>query len=683
MTGAKRCIEIGIDTGGTFTDLVCRMGDGIERAIKVPSTPTNPGDAIVNALKQASLRWSFELTEVSRLVHGTTVGTNAVLERKGAKIGLLTTNGFSDLLEIGRQVRSPMYSIKPTTLSPKFMLPRDRVRGVVERISASGEVLVQLDEVALLEHVKSLVDQGITSLSVSYLFSFVNPVHERRTFELVSEHFPHLHISLSSEVDPNFREYERTLATSFDAYVKPVVGSYLDNINARVQELGVPVPMQLMQSRGGICSADVAKTRPIRLFLSGPAGGVIGAREAGVGSGETNLITIDIGGTSSDIAVISNGEPSIISEGRISGWPVRIPMVGVHAIGAGGGSIAWIDAAGGLRVGPHSAGAMPGPACYSRGGTLPTVTDASVILGYLNPGNFADGSMSLNADLARSAVRDVIATPLGLSIEAAALGIHRVINAQMAEGVKLMSVNEGRDPREFVLVPLGGAGPVHGTALAEELGMDRVLIPRFPGVLAATGLLSAPVEHENAIAYNVSLARLDKADLFRTFAELDEKTSALMDQENTAGYAVNVKHYCEMCYVGQSFSLEVDIDITDEVFETKIVSDFNAVHEKVFGYSSDAPVKLTKVRTVHTVNLEEYSNSNSISDGSAADDNFRDAVFQSGTYTCKVFKRHKLNVGFKAMGPLIVEHSDTTTVVGPNWELEVLNSGSMMIKRAK
>ena len=432
--------SIGVDIGGTFTDVVVRRPGARTRIMKIPSTRKDPSVAVLEALKQMEAEWALPPQEVARFVHGTTVATNAVLERKGACIGLMTTQGFRDVLEIGRQMRHQMYDLALDPETPTFLAPSRFRREIRERISATGEVLEALDEAAVAVAADELVSAGAQAIAVVFLFSFLNDSHERRAREIIARRHPDVFVSLSSEVDPAFREYERSVVTAFDAYVKPVVDRYLANLDAGLLAAAVPAPLQIMQSRGAICSWATARLRSVRLFLSGPAAGVIGARTVGGAADSRDLITVDIGGTSCDIALIEDGSPALRSEGRIDGYPVRVSMLDVNSIGAGGGSIAWLDAARGLRVGPHSAGSEPGPACYGLGGNEPTLTDASVVLGYLHPEHFAGGRLKLRPELSRKAIERVIARPLNFTVEQAALGIYRIVNAQVAEGIRLVSI---------------------------------------------------------------------------------------------------------------------------------------------------------------------------------------------------------------------------------------------------
>ena len=490
-------MQLGVDIGGTFTDIVALGDDGRLVLTKVPTTPKDLLQGIAEAVRRVLALAGAEAAAIARFIHGTTVATNAVLEQKGAVTGILMTEGFEDVLELGRQKRSRMYDLDIDPETPTFLAPRRRRVGIRERLDARGRVLTPLDEAQVRAAVARLRDDGVQALAVCYLFSFLNPAHERRTCELCRELAPELAVSLSCEVDPTFREYERLCVTAFDAYLGPVVKRYLAGLAETLGGLGVRCVPLIMRSRGGIVSAAVAARQPVTLFLSGPAGGVVGAQFAAERSGVRDFISLDMGGTSNDVSVVQGGRPVVASEGRIGSYPVRTPMVDVNTIGAGGGSIAWLDAAGGWRFGPLSAGAEPGPACYGRGGDRPTVTDASLLLGYLNHANFAGGSLGLDVRAAETAIGG-LARRLGLEVVATAAGIHRVIDARMADQIRLMTIQRGHDPREFTLVLLGGAGPVHGVALAEELDIPDVLVPEAPGVLSAFGLLTAAIEHHHA-----------------------------------------------------------------------------------------------------------------------------------------------------------------------------------------
>ncbi|MGI9333866.1 MAG: hydantoinase/oxoprolinase family protein [Gammaproteobacteria bacterium] len=684
----KQAIRIGVDVGGTFTDVVYMSENDEPRILKVPSTPDDPARGVLDAVESLLGIDSARSKDVITLAHGTTVATNAVLERKGASVGLIATEGFTDVLEIGRQMRRQMYAVRLDPETPVFVAPGYMRQGVCERIGAAGEVVTPLDERSVERALDVLVDRGAQAFAVSLLFSFLNPSHEKRIREIAQARHPGLTVSLSSDVDPAFREYERTAVTAFDAYIKPVVSGYLERLHGALTAAGVGAPLQVMQSRGGLANAHVASRRPVRLFLSGPAAGVLGARAVGDAAGEPDLITVDIGGTSCDIALVSDAKPLIRAEGIIDGYTVRVPMLDVNAIGAGGGSIAWIDAAGSLRVGPQSAGAAPGPACYGRGGQAPTVTDASVILGLLDPGYFAGGDLTLDAERAHRAVATQIAQPLLLDVEAAAAGIHRVVNAQMAEGIRLVSIRQGFDPRDFALVPLGGAGPLHACALADELHIGRIVVPRHPGVLSASGLLAAPVEHDASAAFGERLAGLDPAAVRAKLEELDRRCESLMALEGELGANRTVEYYADVCYMGQAYHLEVPLAV--EPHGTGARSDafsdlydrFLALHDRVYGYAVDGAVKIVNLRSVHRAGGGALASASSTGPSSRARSHRTIRLPDvAGRIEALVLSRDALSAGQRIEGPAIVEQADSTLLIAPQWIGEVHPDGLLRLSR--
>ena len=678
-------MQIGVDIGGTFTDIVALDGEGRLALAKVPSTPKDLLDGIGAAVGKVLALAGAPPGDVERFIHGTTVATNAVLEQKGAVTAVLTTEGFEDVLEMGRQKRSRMYDLEMDPETPSFLAPGRRRVGIRERLDARGAVLVPLDEGQVRAAVQTLRAQGVQAIAVCYLFSFVNPAHEQRTRELCAEIAPEISVSLSSEVDPTFREYERLCVTAFDAYLGPVVKRYLAGLADTLRGLGIRAVPLIMRSRGGIVSAALAARQPVTLFLSGPAGGVIGAGCAAERSGVRDFVSLDMGGTSNDVAVVRSGAPLLASEGSIGPYPVRTPMVDVNTIGAGGGSIAWIDAAGGLRVGPRSAGAEPGPACYGRGGDAATVTDASVVLGYLNPERFAGGALTLDVGAAERAV-GAIGRRLGVDTITAAAGIHRVINARMADQIRLVTIKRGYDPRQFSLVVLGGAGPVHGAALAAEMGMAEVLVPEAPGVLAAFGLLAAAIEHHHARTLQ---ARTDVADLAavnRCLAELDAAGRARMHEEGVAAADVHVAYTADMRYVGQAYELEVPIAAPVAAERVPdIVAALHAVHERVYGYArTQQTVEFVNFRAVHTYRLPRPVVRPSAQAHGRLDDarvGERRAYFD-GFVSAAIYERARLPLGARLTGPAIVEQMDTTTVIPPGVTAVVDDAGNLRLRRA-
>lgn len=677
-------IEIGVDTGGTFTDVFARGVDGRLHLAKVPSSRRNPAAPIGAVLTEILPGWGLQAAAVRRFVHGTTVATNAVLERRGARLGLLTTEGFTDVIEIGRINRGlgQMYKMILEPATPVFLAPRERRQGVVEAIEVDGTVSTPLDRASLEAAVARLLAQGVDAIAVCFMFSFVNPAHEEIAAAYIRDTFPDIAVSVSSEVDPGFREYERTVVTAFDAYVKPALGRYLLETEDRLAAAGVPAPLQVMQSRGGVASAGSIRSRPIRLFLSGPAAGVVGAGAVGREAGFDDIITVDVGGTSSDIALISHGSPTLTSEGYLDGFRIRVPMVDVNAVGAGGGSIAWIDEGGGLRVGPQSAGAEPGPACYGRGGIEATVTDASIVLGYLDPAYFAGGTLELDPARSFEAIERQVARPLGLSVDAAALGIHRVVSAQMSEGIRLVSVRRGVDPRRFALVPFGGGGPLHAIALATDLGLTTIVVPRYPGVLSATGLLAAPIEHEASTAFLDHFDVADPRRIVQICAELDRRCTAAMAHEALAGVTPSTRFMADVCYVGQSYHLEVAIDLAGpDDLVAKAFETFFALHRELYGHATRKPARFVNLRCVQRAAVEQprLPVPGSATGQALKGHRLIRPALAAGSVMAGIFDRALLGAGERIAGPAIIEQADTTTLIEPGWVAETHPAGALIV----
>lgn len=681
-----RHTSIGIDIGGTFTDAVFVDPEGNTKIAKLPSTRADPSVAVNGVLTVLARDWGVEPRELTRFIHGTTVATNEVLERKGARLGILTTDGFTDVLEIGRQNRQDLYDLIIAPQTPSFLASGAFREGVVERLGPTGEVLVPLDEASLAESVENLVERGAQSIAICFLFSYMNPDHERQAAAFVKARYPSVSISLSSDVDPEFREYERTCCTAFDAYVKPGLDRYLGAMEATLRREGIEAPLQVMQSRGGVCSSEVARLRPVRMFLSGPAAGVIGAKEVGAAAGYSDLITVDIGGTSSDIALIMDGKPMISPEGLVDSYKIRVPMVDVNAVGAGGGSVAWIDAAGGLRVGPESAGADPGPACYGRGGTQATVTDASVVLGLLNPRNFAGGSLELDPDEAAAAIETNVADALGIGLADAALGIHRVANVQMAEGIRLVSVRRGIDPRGFTLVAFGGAGALHATSLADELGIETILVPRNPGVLSASGLLAAKVEHEVSAALMRDLDEMDVAELKAEYAKLVKACADLMAREAVSSDSVVSSYFADLCYVGQSHYVEVAVRLegsADPIGELR--DNFFAHYQQLYGHYEDAPLRLVNLRVVQqaggSTTAAQPHNGPQARESDPPQSRRIMTARTGGYVAARVYQRTSLGPGEVIEGPAIIEQLDTTVLIDVGWSAKVAAGEILVMSR--
>ena len=682
---SKARFRVGVDVGGTFTDVVASVDGRLAQVTKVPSTPGHLVKGVLNGVESILARMDGSGSQVQRFVHGTTIGTNAVLERKGARIAVLTTAGFEDVLELGRLRRSALYDLFFDAETPVFLAPRRRRYGVPERIDAQGRVVRDLDEAALRDIVADAIAvEKAEAFAVCYLFSYLNDRHEQRTREIIREIAPEASVSLSSDVNPLFREYERTVVTAFDAYVKPVLNAYLSILGRELREAGIHTRLQVMQSRGGIASAENALARPVQLLLSGPAAGVIGGQFEGARGGCRDVITFDMGGTSSDVALVRDGRPLTTTEAKMKTWPLRVPMIDVSTIGAGGGSIAWIDPGGGLRVGPRSAGSDPGPACYPGGGPDPTVTDASVVLGYLNPRNFAGGQLTLDVDAAHRAVGG-LAERLGMSVREASLGIHRVVNANMADQIRLASVKRGHDPRKFALVAFGGAGPVHGGPLAADIGIPTMIVPQSPGVLSALGLLVAPVEHEHLRTFVARTPDIDVRELRNILAMLDAQGLAAMETEGVARDRISTRYAADMRYVGQSYELEVDVpDTTDRSTPDELARRFHDAHERVYAHAQrDNAVETVNLRVVHSF-LPSPPSPAAGRAGRADSSEPREsrrAVFAEypGGGDAAVFDRLDLAPDTVIDGPAIVEQSDTTTVVYPGHRCTVGDDGLLFV----
>jgi N-methylhydantoinase A len=678
-----RGISVGIDIGGTFTDVIASGPAGIF-ILKVPTTRANPANAVATAIAELIRRAGIAANEIERFAHGTTVATNAVIERKGARVGVIASEGFRDILEIGRQMRRQMYDLRLKPETPGWLAPGARRVEVKGRIAANGRELIPLEENSITTAIAKLRQQNVEAVAISLLFSFLDASHERQVAERVRAAMPDVAVSLSSEVDPAFREYERTVVTAFDAYIKPMVDRYLADMAGHLAEAGVGVPVQVMQSRGGLAGAATARQRPVRLFLSGPAAGALGGAAVGAEAGVQDLISIDVGGTSTDIALIGKGRLDVKPETQIAGYAVRVPMLDVTTLGAGGGSIAWIDGGGGLRVGPQSAGAEPGPACYARGGARATLTDAAIVLGFLDPAFFAGGALPLRPELSYKVIGETIAAPLGIDITTAALGIYRIANAHMADGIRLVSVNRGHDPREFTLVALGGAGGLHAAALANELDIKDVLVPRYPGVLAAAGLLAAPIAHEVSGAFHAPLASTDLTAVRSLLAELDARAEALMQAEHIQGLARERHILADVGYVGQSHFIEVAFELEAAEPLVALYQAFEAAHERSNGHKTGSPAKIVNLRTVHVARLPTVALGGTppaVPDKSQKGTRLVYFPEQEAAVATAIHQRALLAAGEAILGPAVIEQEDSTTLLPPGWRAQVVGGAALLLQR--
>jgi N-methylhydantoinase A len=651
--------RLGVDVGGTFTDLVA-LSQGRLITAKVPSTPQDQSAGVMNSIETSEI----EPGAVDALAHGMTVATNALLERRGARTALVTTEGFRDVIEIARQNRPSLYDLSQDRPPP--LVPRGLRFTVKERMGPQGEISA-LDEESLEEVVSSIKEAEVEAAAVCLLFAFMHPDHERRIGEALREELPEVHVSLSSEVLPEFREYERFSTTTADAYLAPKLAAYLKNLAGKAEEAGVPSPL-IMQSSGGVVGIDDAIADAAGCLLSGPAGGVVGAAYVG-GLGEyRNLLTFDMGGTSTDVATIIDGEAQTTTETVVAGLPIKLPMVDIHTVSAGGGSIAWADAGGALRVGPHSAGAEPGPAAYGQGGEEPTVTDANLFLGYLADEATLGGEVVLQRELSDKALSS-LGEKLGLDAQEAALGIVRVANAEMVRALRVISVERGLDPREFALLAFGGAGGMHACALAEELGMETVLVPRAGGVLSALGLAISDLRHDYVNPYLVGLENVEKEEFEKKFEKME--SSASEDLEDP-----EYDRRADLRYRGQSFELTVEADSLEKLEER-----FHAAHEQRYGYRmDDESVELVNLRLISTVPVEKPELDEPEPEGEA-ESGTREANFDGEWQEVAVLDREKMGKGSEVSGPAIVEFKESTCVVRPGWRGAVDGVGTLVLEK--
>jgi N-methylhydantoinase A len=579
--------RIGVDSGGTFTD-VCLFNDETGRLDiwKVPSTPDDPSRGIANGVSEGLSTVGAQPAEVGFLGHGTTVATNALIELRGVKTGLVVTDGFRDLLEIGRQKRPSLYDMNAE--KPETLVTRDLRFEIAERVRSDGSIEVPLDETAVRNAVRAMNTAEVKAIAICCLYGFMNTEHEKRILEIVREEAPDLFVSASHEVAPEFREYERMSTTVVNVYLGPVMQRYIQRLKARLAELGIAIPPQLTQSNGGVIGFDAAATLPVRTVLSGPSTGVVAAQAIGRMANFDNVITFDVGGTSSDVALLRNGTCGLTSEASVHGYPIKAPMLDIHTVGAGGGSIAFVDGGGLLKVGPRSAGADPGPVCYGRGNTEPTVTDANIVLQTLNPVEILGGRMKVRRDLAVEAIQR-LADQLGLDVMQTAQGIISVVTANMAKAIRVISVQRGHDPRDYALMAFGGAGPLHAARLARELDMSHVIVPLTPGTLCALGLLLTDLRADFAAS---RLLRLDEAALpvlHEGFAELEAQAVAWFDSENLPEDRRLIGRTVDMRYAGQNYELSVPVPagpITAETLKA-LEAGFEEAHRQRFGFIAE------------------------------------------------------------------------------------------------
>jgi N-methylhydantoinase A len=690
-------VRVAIDIGGTFTDatLIDEQSGRVAIA-KTLTTPADPSIGFMEALERALREAGAAGETVGLVVHATTVATNAIIEGKIARSGFVTTDGFRDLLEIARQVRPTLYDTR--FVKPPPLVSRDLAVEVVERLGPAGEVLKPLEEASVRAAGELLARAGVESVAVCLLHSYLNPAHEQRVGAILAELLPGVPISLSAEVAPEFREYLRASTTVINAVIRPVVERYLERIQRRLSEAGIDAQLLVMQSSGGVFSAESAARRPVFMVESGPAAGVIAAAHLGGTIGRSDILSFDMGGTTAKVGLIRDGRPSVTKDYQVgghaaagigglslSGYPVRTPVVDLVEIGAGGGSIAWVDSGGLLRVGPQSAGADPGPVCYRRGGELPTVTDANLALGRLNPDYFLGGEIGLDVEGARRAIERHCAAPLGLTLLEAANGIVEIANAAMVNALQLISVQRGYDPREFLLVGFGGAGPVHANALARDAEMPAVLIPPSPGIFSATGLLTTDLKRDAALTLLRRLDSLEPGEVEASFARLERGGREELAREGVTGEAVEFRREIDLRYVGQSYELTIEAPSPFGPDSAALLgARFHLEHDRSYGFSAESePIECVSLRLTSVGRIAKPPLRTLASEPAAAPKQVRPVFFaESGGFAdCPVYDRYALGAQARLDGPAIIEEFDSTVVVHPGYCVRVDDHGNLIIAR--
>lgn len=685
---------LALDVGGTFTDVIlAQRSTGAIWTTKTPSTPADPSEGFFAGVAKMLALAEVRPETVGRVLHGSTVATNAILEGKGARAGLLTSAGFKFVLEIGRH-DVPRKENLYAWVKPKRPVPPRLVLEVAERVELDGTVTTPLDEAACRAAAERFRALGVEAVAVVFLHGYANPVNERRAGALLAEQLPGVPISLSSDILPVFREYERSMVTALNAYVQPRVGRYVAKLGDGLTERAIGAPLLIMKSNGGVFGPAQAARQPIQLALSGPAAGAIGAATVAQASGFPDAITIDIGGTSADVSLIAQGRPRATTEGEIAGFPLPLPIVDIHTVGAGGGSIARALPDGGLAVGPESAGADPGPACYARGGELPTVTDANLVLGRI-PAHLLGGEIPLDTARAEHAIRTKIAEPLGLELEHAARGILDIVNGNMVGALKVVSVERGYDPRDFALIAFGGAGPMHAGALARLLGCRTVVVPPSPGILCAEGLLGADLQYDHAVTCLQRGPDYDMPAVARAFEMLARQADADLAAEGVAEKRRLLMRQADLRYAKQGTELTVDVPAPteggelDDAAMARLVQAFHDRHEQLYTFADRTmPVELVnvRVRAVGLIDKIKRGEIPAVEAGTAArPDGERKVAFDpkdgiGGFVDTPVHRRAGLRAGHVVEGPAIIEQLDTTTVIFPGQTARVDGYGNLIIE---
>ncbi|MFX1319662.1 MAG: hydantoinase/oxoprolinase family protein [Promethearchaeota archaeon] len=677
-------IRIGIDIGGTFTDVLLLDSSGKRWHIKVRSTPVDPSVAVLEGLTKVLSQAKIAHGKVRFLLHGTTVATNAVLQRKGVTTSLITTKGFEDILEIGRQQRSDLYDLFAERISP--LVKRNNIVGVEERILADGTIHQTLTSEEIVRAVER-ASKNVDAVAVCLLFAYLNPVHEQLIQKEIHDLDPTIPITLSSTILAEYREYERMSTTVLNAYVTPVLNRYLEHLDEALTNAEIDAPMLIMQSHGGVVRSELARDQAARLLFSGLAGGTLGGRYTSRVMNEPNVISFDMGGTSTDVALITDGVIRETTEGHIGGLPCRIPMVDVETVGAGGGSIGWIDAGEILHVGPQSAGADPGPAAYGRGGTNPTVTDANLILGRINPDYFLGGTIPLRSDLAKQSIQ-ALADELKLTVEECAYGIIRVVNANMERAIRVVSIQRGFDPRDFALIAFGGAGPMHGWALAKNLGIPRVIIPLAPGLHSALGLLATNLRMDQSQTILESTLSPDFIRIGSVYEHLEKLLREQLEKQGVLSQSISIQRLADLRYTGQAYEITVPVpagEITERWLDN-LEKIFHTSHEQQYGFAaSEAPVTIVNLRVIAQGPMPALQPSAISRQRGPPEPRFtREVYFEEiKRFTnTPIYERSALGVKAEVTGPAIIEQPDSTTVLHPKTKATIGKGGNMVLEMA-
>jgi N-methylhydantoinase A len=676
--------RLGIDVGGTFTDLLLfDERSGAMRLLKTPSTPSDQSVGILNGIQQLIEETGVPASEISALLHGTTVSTNIVLEEKGARVGLLVTENFEQVLHLARSQTPGPLAGWIIMQKPDPLADLELTRGIRERVSARGDVITPLDEVSARKAVRELIELGAEAITISLLHSYANPQHEQRLKAIVEEIEPDMTVSLSSEILPEFREYERTLVTVMNAYVRPSMRRYLNGFADKLNSIQFQPSVNIVRSDGGLMSVERASQSPVHTMLSGPAGGVSGAAFMASLAGYPQALGFDMGGTSTDVSLIQDGIPTISRQTTIGYYPIKVPSVDVHSVGAGGGSIAHVPMTGALRVGPESAGAVPGPACYGKGGDRPTVTDANVVLGRLPP-RLLGGKMMLDTKASEEAVGK-IARALSLDLHQAAQGILDIVNENMLGAFRLVTVQKGLDPRDFALVAFGGAGPLHGNAMATLAGCYPTIVPPTPGVLSALGFLYSDVKNEFAQTFVRTIDEADPSQIADILTKLGRDARAWLREEGVDESRQRINYEADVRYFrqGYEFSMEIDPDRLGSGALNDLATRFGLAHERVYGFKLDHPVELVNVRAVgvgavQKMNLPKFEKEGP--DAAHAVVEQHRAYFDGAFVSANIYDRNLLRAGNRVRGPAIIVQMDATTVIHPNHTGEVDEYLSILIK---